>query len=99
MTPRDEQFDGLTNRLLYSAQLYSWHELQEDPVLPPDYPGLYAWFFKLIPGGISTNDCLQRGGKTLPTWASRQSRPKAPRHCAAESDTTVAETQKAQRSD
>jgi hypothetical protein len=57
--------ETLARELLYSARLYRWNELKNNPSLPPPSSGIYAWFFKLVPPGVPTDSCIVRGDATL----------------------------------
>lgn len=55
----------LGQQLVYSARLYGWNELKNNPTLPPRSPGVYAWFFKRVPPGVLTDSCIVRDAATL----------------------------------
>lgn len=59
------QFSALSRRLTHSTQLCSWSELREDRRRPPATAGAYAWFFRTVPSGVPTENCLTRDGMTL----------------------------------
>ena len=45
--------------------LYSRTEVLSTPSVLPSVPGIYAWFFKYIPGDISVYDCITKDSLTL----------------------------------
>ncbi len=59
------ELESLVRELLYSARLYRWSELKNNPTLPPRSTGVYAWFFNRVPAGVPTDSCLVREGTTL----------------------------------
>jgi len=50
---------------LVSGRFHYWADLQGSKVAPPRAAGIYAWFFRSIPGKIPTAGCFQRDGSTL----------------------------------
>src|SRR3982750_4095219 len=51
--------------LLSPAHLYSRGEVLARPSPVPKAPGVYAWFFREIPPGFPTDNCVRHDGKTL----------------------------------
>ena len=51
--------------LLEPAKLYSRSEVLSEPRLVPAERGLYAWYFKEIPGITPTDGCVVKDGLTL----------------------------------
>jgi hypothetical protein len=51
--------------LFNSAHLWSRDEVLARPCPIPKEPGIYAWYFKSIPPGVPTKDCLEDGQFTL----------------------------------
>ena len=51
--------------LLEPTKLYSRSEVLSDPLLVPEERGLYAWYFKKIPGITPTDGCVVKDGRTL----------------------------------
>jgi hypothetical protein len=45
--------------------LYSREEVLAKPSPVPSEAGLYAWYFRELPGGVPTDNCLIRDGLTL----------------------------------
>ena len=56
-----QQLQSLINGL----ELYSRRKILATTSLPPSVPGVYAWFFKDIPGDISVYDCVTKDSLTL----------------------------------
>ena len=56
-----QQLQSLINGL----KPYSRYEILSTRFLPPSVPGIYAWFFKDIPGDIPVYDCVTKGPTTL----------------------------------
>lgn len=56
MTPPDTV--EIESRLL-SAPLFSWDDLAGNRVLPPARPGIYAWFFRTLPGSVPSKGCYR----------------------------------------
>jgi GIY-YIG catalytic domain-containing protein len=52
-------------RRLMSGALHSWADFEASKVAPPRAPGIYAWFFRSIPGKLPIEGCVQREGATL----------------------------------
>ena len=59
------QVENLIHDLLYSGRLYTWPEVRESEGLPPQSPGIYAWFFGSVPPKVPTQGCVQHQRKTL----------------------------------
>jgi len=55
------QLQSLTNH----SVLYSREEILSTTSLPPSVPGVYAWFFKDIPGSALIDGCITKGPLTL----------------------------------
>ena len=51
--------------LINCSELYSRREILSTTSLPPSVPGVYAWFFKDIPGTVPADDCVTKGPLTL----------------------------------
>ena len=51
--------------LINGVELYSRREILCTTSLPPSVPGVYAWFFKDIPGTVPADDCVTKGPLTL----------------------------------
>ena len=51
--------------LINGVELYSRREILCTTSLPPSVPGVYAWFFKDIPGNVPVDDCVTKGLLTL----------------------------------
>ena len=56
-----QQLQSLTNH----SVLYSREEILSTTSLPPSVPGIYAWFFKDIPGNALIDGCVTKGPLTL----------------------------------
>ena len=56
-----QQLQSLINGL----ELYSRREILSTTSLPPSTPGVYAWFFKDIPGNAVVDGCVTKGPLTL----------------------------------
>ncbi len=55
------RLESITN----PVALYSRPEIISTPSRPPSVPGIYAWFFKDIPGNTLIDDCVTKGPLTL----------------------------------
>ena len=55
------RLESITNPVV----LYSRPEVLSTPSVLPTVPGIYAWFFKDIPGDIPVYDCVTKGPTTL----------------------------------
>jgi GIY-YIG catalytic domain len=53
------------NDLLAPARLFSRDEVLSRPSPVPNAPGVYAWYFREIPAGVPTANCVQHDGATL----------------------------------
>ena len=51
--------------LINGVELYSRREILCTTSLPPSVPGVYAWFFKNIPGNALIDGCVTKGPLTL----------------------------------
>ena len=51
--------------LINGSELYSRREILCTTSLPPSVPGVYAWFFKDIPGSALVDGCVTKGPLTL----------------------------------
>ena len=51
--------------LINGVELYSRRGILCTTSLPPSVPGVYAWFFKDIPGTVPADDCVTKGPLTL----------------------------------
>ncbi len=51
--------------VLFAAKLYSRAEIPGAVNPVPAKAGVYAWFFRSIPAGVPTNDCIIRDGLAL----------------------------------
>ena len=51
--------------LINCSELYSRREILSTTSLPPSTPGVYAWFFKDIPGNAVVDGCVTKGPLTL----------------------------------
>jgi len=51
--------------LINGSELYSRREILSTTSLPPSVPGVYAWFFKDIPGNALIDGCVTQGPLTL----------------------------------
>jgi len=51
--------------LINGSELYSRREILSTTSLPPSVPGVYAWFFKNIPGNALIDGCVTQGPLTL----------------------------------
>jgi len=51
--------------LLHPDKLWSRAEVLVRPSPVPALPGVYAWWFREIPPGLATGECLTHGGLTL----------------------------------
>ena len=51
--------------LINGVDLYSRREILCTTSLPPPVPGIYAWFFKDIPGNAVVDGCVTKGPLTL----------------------------------
>jgi len=51
--------------LINCSELYSRREILSTTSLPPSTPGVYAWFFKDIPGNALIDGCVANGPLTL----------------------------------
>ena len=51
--------------LINGVELYSRREILCTTSLPPPVPGIYAWFFKDIPGTVPADDCVTKDSLTL----------------------------------
>ena len=47
------------------ASMHSCDKVLSKPCPVPAKPGVYAWFFKDIPGALPTTDCVTKEGLTL----------------------------------
>ena len=56
-----QQLQSLINGL----ELYPRREILSTTSLPPSVPGVYAWFFKDIPGTVPADDWVTKGPLTL----------------------------------
>jgi hypothetical protein len=45
--------------------LHSRHAILSTPSLPPSVPGVYAWFFRDIPGSVPVDGCVTKDSLTL----------------------------------
>ena len=45
--------------------LHSRHTILSTPSLPPSVPGVYAWFFKDVPGSVPVDGCITKDSLTL----------------------------------
>lgn len=63
--PSYDSFHDLSSNLLNSRPIYKYEDFNSVLGLPPATSGTYAWFFKAIPPGVSTETCFQRDGLTL----------------------------------
>lgn len=45
--------------------LFSRAEVLRSPCPVPKEPGVYGWWFRRVPGGIDTSECLKRDGLVL----------------------------------
>ena len=45
--------------------LHSRHTILSTPSLPPSVPGVYAWFFKDLPGSVPVDGCITKDSLTL----------------------------------
>ena len=48
-----------------SAALFSRAEVLGSPCPVPREPGVYGWWFRRVPGGMDTSECLKRDGLAL----------------------------------
>lgn len=58
----------MPNNVLMQSErqtLYSGEEVLAKPSPVPSEAGLYAWYFRELPGGVPTDNCLIRDGLTL----------------------------------
>jgi hypothetical protein len=55
----------IMQRLVEASPLYSWGDLHHDRALPPEGPGVYAWFFHVVPPGVPVAGRAKREGGTL----------------------------------
>ena len=53
------------NDLLAPVRLFSRDELLSRPTPVPKVPGVYAWYFREIPAGVPTANCVRHNGATL----------------------------------
>ena len=51
--------------LINGSELHSRREILCTTSLPPSGPGVYAWFFKDIPGTVPADDCVTKDSLTL----------------------------------
>lgn len=51
--------------LLDPPRVWSRHEVLETPSPVPESGGVYAWWFRELPGGVIAEGCLTSGGLTL----------------------------------
>ena len=51
--------------LINGSELHSRRKILATTSLPPSVPGVYAWFFKDIPGTVPADDCVTKGPLTL----------------------------------
>ena len=51
--------------LINGSELHSRREILATTSLPPSVPGVYAWFFKDIPGNVSVDGCVTKGPLTF----------------------------------
>lgn len=56
---------GVPDALLCPAKLYTAAEVMSKQSPAPREPGLYAWYFDQIPGGVDAEHCHQQLGMTL----------------------------------
>jgi hypothetical protein len=56
---------GPIKALTKSSRLYSRAEVLGGPSPVPACRGLYAWFFKNIPGDVPSEGCITKDGLTL----------------------------------
>lgn len=47
------------------SRIWSREEVLSKPCPVPREPGLYAWYFKQVPAGVPTSDCIRVGDLTL----------------------------------
>lgn len=60
-----EVLDSLWQRLLLTAPLHPWAELEVARDLPPGTAGVYAWFFRTVPPCVPTEGCARRDDRAL----------------------------------
>ena len=49
--------ERVTDSLLHPARLYSAKDLSSRPSPIPASPGVYAWYFDMVPTGVPTDGC------------------------------------------
>jgi hypothetical protein len=57
--------DSIYNKLQQPGKLLSSEEVLSNPCPIPKVPGFYAWYFKDVPPGISTDNCIKYNEYTL----------------------------------
>ena len=51
--------------IIAPSVLHSRHSILSTPSLPPSVPGVYAWFFKDLPGSVPVDGCITKDSLTL----------------------------------
>jgi hypothetical protein len=57
--------EELKHHLFQPSRLWSREEVLTRPCPIPKAPGIYAWFFKQVPPGVPTENCIRYGEYTL----------------------------------